>query len=925
MEVARKAEIEKVQSILDFSTLPDQPSKLEKPPTPAEDTLYEEGLTRQKVRGQVGAIRISISPAIIKFNTNIKDRWDTFHKGWIEPFRFKKKGVPAQLTDDYRTEVIGGLNRLMQLRDRHKVALFGGMDEVDIAKTAELIYARDELARTQVHRGNPDKTLAQVQTELFGIESSASQPVKDAANRWRTIENEYFNELVRRDKLDPNNRFSDYAHHFVEDYTPEWAPAFSMNRLRRPLRGYTKQAKGSIKEYRQDAESLLDYLTMVDYENMMEDFMIKQATKYDIGPTLTRDQKIEIFGVTESGRLKPWARPGKIVDINGEKYRAWTPDKPYSQQIYHVETADGKEVPAIGRPKKTYLLPQDIYNYFENLSPKGSKAWYLLNQATSYFKSSAILSTFPKFNINNLIGDTWMIMMQHPEPMKFLGHLDDAIGLLVKRKANYNTLDKALEEFLTSKDILQAGFFHELPHIKGTHNPIKYILQKSQFVSQFRESIERAANARYLFLETHDLTPQGTYVLNPTKARRIIKQFDWIDTKGLKPLSALGKIAREVLIDYESNSKVYNRVIRGAIFPFGTWYFKGTKLIWDYGVKHPFKALSGLALLPAMFVALNNRDEKTRKLEGQLPDEVRMKMHYIIGESATGKIKVWSMQLPPDALIGTKIFSIAADQANRYINGEKTISKAAIDMIKNTGVKETEGIAFLTSPVIRFISGLASKKRKDPFDGAQIFPEIDMRRLSDTEYAWDISKYFVKCMQPFLSITIREYDKLKPPEKAIMKQVENWIGLRALGIYEYDPKTQIFFRDGQKIDYESMEKMDKVLQGETQILRRIERDYVSKGEMMDKFLVSPEFISHIKDLSTLHGGNLDKSLRDRIMNAIDNPFTFSMWLDNRIDNAPTDEEKKKLNELKNKGVKTFMMFEKITKYPKSVRPHLFEK
>lgn len=873
------------------------------------DRLYKEGQAREKQIGQVGFVRVS--PIKSNFVTDIINKTKEKIKAIIEPFTFYKN-APKPLQNDIRTDLIGGTHRLYEQREKHRVALFGGMDDTQISKAVEIIYARDEVARQKASKGNPDITLADAQKNLDDLVKKVSPEELASADRWKEISKEYQDKLIERGELDPEDTFEDYARHYVIDYTPEWAPTVGIpSKLRRPFRGYTKRAFGTTKEYRKDADSLVDYLTEVDYNNLVEDFITNQATKYDITPTLDKVTKKVIFGVDKAGRIRPYAKSSRIYEIEGKRYRAYSPDKPFTRQFYPTETGEM----AIGREKKTYLVPENVYNTFESFSPRGSKGWYLINKATSYFKTSAILSVFPRYNINNLIGDSWMIGLQHPEPIKLTSKISDSLNFLIKKSDKLTSKDKEFLKFITDNDILGATFINELPHIRMAKDPLKYLIQKSVAISQFRESILRTANAKYLFDE-----------MQKGNGDNIRKSFNWINTEGLSTDKALGKIAREILVDYEATSKTYNRAIRGFLFPFGRWYFKGSELMWKFAKEHPFKALGGLLALPALGLVLNNRSDEVKEMESKLPEGLRDGFHIILGKTDDGRIRVWNMQTPQDALIGTKIFSIASNQINMYLNGQKSLQDATIDTIKHWGIKEAKGIAYLTTPVARFLKGMID--RKDPVDNQPLYPFMDVSKMTLSKKIWRDNLFLFKCMTPILSGYISESEgKIKPPEQAAKEVLNKFIGLPSLGIRDYNEKMEIIMPDGRKLSYDEFNRLQNIEQKEAGILLDIKEGFIKSGKLPTEYYNSPDFIKNTKQLMELHKGTLQKetidSLKDRIINQIEDPTVLKFWYENRIAQVNTPEEKAKLRE-EQKQVKTFQMLEKLKKMPVSVRRHIME-
>jgi len=871
------------------------------------DELYQQGIKAQKEAGQKGAVTIPAikTPILSGILGNIKEKVKSIAK----PFRFYPD-APPELRNAIRTQVSTIQPKIFANRRKLETAIFGGLDKVQKEQAVELVFARDNVARTKGGAGKPGVTVEEAMVDLRQIENSIKdQKVFKSADNWKTIAEEYRQDLIKRGKLDEGEFFEDYAPHFVEDYTPEWSPAFGIpSKMRRPWRGYTKKAVGTIKSYRQTPEALLDHLTQIEYHNGLEDFITSQLEKYDLTSTLSRDQKIKLFGVTKGGAVRPWARSGRIFDIEGKRYRAYSPDKPFTRQLFPTEEG----LMAIGREKKTYLIPQNVYNTFEQFSERGNKVVYVINKVNAYGKSLAILSHYPGFTINNFVGDMYLTLLQHPAKIKFLREMDDGLRFLVKSPEKYNAFDTEFAKWVSDNAVVDATFIKELPHIYRSKNPLRLILEKAQEISQFRESIQRLANGRYLFKQ-----------LKEGKGDLLRQQWDWINTEGLSTPEALGKIARESFVDYQANSKIYNRWIRGLTFPFGTWYFKMSPLVWSYVKRHPIKAGLGLMALPVASTVYNNRSEKIRGLESKLSDDIRDGIHWTIGETPEGTIRVFNLQTPQDALIGTKIFSVATNQLNMVLNGEKNIGQGAKDTLKRWGIKEAKGLAYLTTPMVRFFRGLVNGR--DPYDGQSIYP-LDVSKLSSFKENYYRGLFFLKTFMPMLSGYIsEEQGKVKPKSQAIKNVFDRFAGLPALGVRDYTAKQEMILPDGRKLDYETVKELQKIEENEASIVLDIKDNFIRSGVMPQEYYKSPEFQKGLDNLQKLHGQitpEMGVSLSKRITNQIeDDPVTLKMWVSNKLESAQTPEEKRYWRQILGQA-KTWQMYETIKRKPVSIREHL---
>ena len=856
----------------------------------------------------------------------------------VDPFRFYPD-LPKEYVNDIRVHMVAALDRA-----RHKVyskegyagRIFKDMKKGELMDAVELIYARDEVGRQKAGRGNPELTLEEVTKIRDGLEKSASTEILRAADEWRAVTEEVQTDLVRRGVLKEGQFIEDYAPHAVGVYTPDWAYTVGIpTRIRTPFRSFKQKARGTTKEIVKDADTLLGHLLKVEHTNMIEDFIVRETAKYDVLPTFTRKQKIALFGSKTHERLvKSKAHPEgvmkKIEVVNTPKpgriwleeelvkvdptykgkgdFWTYTPDQPFSRTIFMTD--EGQM--ALGRYKNVSLIPADIFRSFKSFSESGSALIHQMNLITSYWKSMAILSHYPSFNMNNLIGDTFMAVIQHPQPTKLLIEMETSIKYLMgeARAKPHTGYLKELNDFILSEDVLGASFFQtELPRqLARTKNPLRMILDKSMTVSQMREGINRTAYASTLLKSIKD----GT-------ASEMIKAHSWIDTKGLSQQAALGKIAREVLVDYAAVSKGFRRIGRGLLTPFGTWYFHNSLLIHKWIWKNKGKALVGLLSAPLLSQAWNNRDEAARQRELQRPDWIRNKIHFDIGGNADGTLRTLLLQLPQDVLIGTKVFTIATEMSSRVVRGEInsatgrawTPRDAALRTIKDWGVQEYRGVAYLMAPLIRFYIGL--KDRRDPYDKVPIY-STDYNKLNPMQRKWEGAQFFVKTMVPFLGANIiKTQQKKQPIDIAFRDFLDNFVGKEAIGVFDITPKGDIKLGDGRVYNMDDTARVKWVSNQVLQHFNDIERNYIGFRGSNQEFIQSDKFKSVLVEMYDMMGKidpklfkpGLDNTAKtglmtslygERLTNMLTDPGTQQNRLQVMLKRAKTDEEKIKLRE-----------------------------
>ena len=810
----------------------------------------------------------------------------------IDQFRFYPN-APPEFRNDVRKNLIGALTKAHKnvFEDAQQV-VWGGLADKDIQKSVEIIFAKDQLSRAKLGKGNPEISVEQAQSILDEALKTATPEATAATGRFKTIHDAYTQKLIERGVLDKDQIIEDHIRHFVEDYTPEWAPTYGVpTRLKRPFRGYAKKAVGTTKEYRQDQEAILDSLMEMEHHNLVEDFVENQVAKYDIKSTLIREQRIEQFGADIRGYAKT-PRPGRIYIIDGKRYRAYTPDIPFSRAIYM--TAEGEA--ALGNFKNVAVIPEEIFNLFRDFSQRGSRGIYLLNRVTGYWKTNAILSHFLSFSINNFIGDTWIVMVQHPDPIVLLGEYDTAIKYLL------GTLEEPyasqLDDFVVVHDIKQTFSKAELLIGRKAKNPLAWLLQKSYQISDFRESINRTAYASSLLK-----------AMQKGNGEQMVEAHDWIDTEGLNTEDALGKISREVLTDYQAVSKPFRRYVSGGVAPFGTFYFKTSARMWKWLGKHPVKSVMAFMALPVAAMAYNHLGNK-EKLEEQLPDYTRNRTHFILGENSDGTIRVLSLQLPQDVLIGTKIFSIVTDYGNRVINGEMSAKEAAIETMKRWGISEYEGLKYLLTPGIRLYDGL--KTGKDPYDKANVYRR-DLDKMTWDEKTKDRAAYFLKCSVPFLGYTIQNYEKGLPTDVGLKKLVDRFAGKGALGIYDINKKGQIIIeQNGKKgtLEFKDIEKTRRLEAQTLKYLGQFEDGYVASGKSPTEYLQSKKakdsllgvydvWAKQLPELSEITDESkkiqmVIEGLDERLTNRLIGPRVLDKWYQTKLARATTDAEKKQL-------------------------------
>jgi len=831
--------------------------------------------------------------------------------------------LPNELRNDIRTDIVGAVSKARDdVYNKMSNYIWGGLKDADVRKSVEIIFAKDQLSRTQLGKGNPEIGLEDAYAFLDMATEGASPEALAAADKWKVVNDKYTQRLIERGLLDEESLIEDYVTHYVLDYTPDWKFNVGIpTRLKRPFRGYLKKAVGTTKEYQQDKDALLGSLLVRQHDNIIEDFIKGQTEKYNIIPTLSKEQQQKLFGVDKAGRANV-PKPGRIYIIDDKRYRAYTPDIPFTRQLFPTEEG----LMAMGRYRNVSLLPEQIYNLFKDFSERGSRIIYFINRATSIWKSMAILSHFPSFNVNNMVGDTWMAASQHPAPLSLFAEYSTSLQYLTGKGSG--PYFEKLHKFIIEEDVLTGTFAaSEMAEMRTAKTPLAWLLAKTYEFSNFREGINRIAYASSLLKAAE----RG-------EADDIIKAHNWINTDGLDTNAALGKISRDVLVDYGATSKTFRRFVRGGVAPFATWYVKGSRLMWSWAMKHWGKALAVFMAPPVVATIYNHRRDDIIEMEKQLPDYIRNRTHFILGENPDGTIRVWNFQFPQDALIGTKIFSILGDYANRVYGGEMSADDAALLALRTWGIKEAKGLAYLTAPLVRYFNGLMSADHKDPYDKAPIYT-TDPARMTWADRAKDEALFFLKTMTPFLSASISNYEKGLPIDISLKRILDNFAGKGTLGIYDVNKRGSLVIeRNGKKYEftYDAVSQIHYIVAKEERYLDKIERSFIASGLSPDKFADTSLCYNHLFDIYDLWGQfeptlaeqefvsdsekarAIMKVLGARFVNRLTDLSVIKKWYNVKLARADTDEEKIALRgEMEH--IQSLQMLQIIKRLPLSAR------
>jgi hypothetical protein len=652
----------------------------------------------------------------------------------IFSFRPGVKNYPA-----YRNDVRLFIDSPREARQKADLAIYGiignlNTEEYNLFKS---IVALEDLKQTasqglKIPRGI---TLEEVETELTRLKKSAPETVKEAVKKHFDYMEAMGKDLVERGKLEAVRE--KYYPHRVLDYEPVWGDWVGISRkIRTPYRPYTKTRVGSIRDIDMDYLKVMkNHLAKVYLDNITDDWIASEMVKWDLG--LTDEQKLDLFGKSK----KPL--PNHIYTVEGKDYLAFQPQpgnylypaSTINESLFNIAVESnltasefgqvtgvrgGKaigEAGALGRKRKTYLVPKEIAEDLLRFKvPAGDLSFlYQAIQATSLWKRIVIDFAGVPFQIKNMFGDLINLYKTDPGALK---NVPKALYLVFKDPAKLspderNMIKQALEQRVTSTFLLrEAGVLPEADILEKfrsplvRYNPANFVLELWENVSSKLEAGRRLAS----FMTNLDRIDKGEQIVSGE-----------VDVTGLDNIAAAGKVAREFTVDYGAVSEPYRRMLRGMLTPFITFYDYNARNWYKYATKKPLDFfLKFVTVIVAMW-AWNNTG-KRKEIEENLPDYYMVMPHIITGyNTKDGKPIIIALDTPVD--LAMRWFGLDRITANltRYRAGDMTAKEAVIKQAEDIVLGFPRMVHSLLSPFLRATEGLLANK--DPFYGTTVVPD----------------------------------------------------------------------------------------------------------------------------------------------------------------------------------------------------------
>ena len=562
-------------------------------------------------------------------------------------------------------------------------------------------------------------------------------------------------DLKLRGKLLEVKENDPYFHHQVLEYARSRE---SIGKGPAKSGGYLKEAEGSSMAINLDYNATMhDYLMRVHLDNAMEDFLKREAIKYDLLNTLTMQESREILGVTETGVVKDLALNRDYVTPEGT-YRAFQPNT--GNTFFKAETLEGRMIDrairenasmeeiarliqpgseahrsllAVGGKKEMMLIPKEIALDMENLrtfrGERGNELWNSIRTATSAWKSLTLDFAFVPFQFGNFVGDMMNLYrddlgaftkIKQSFDMMYRGKYTDAAQEMLHLGLQQRVLGKATAFVAPSGSIQKfPAYFSKESLSKNKFNPFAWIAD----FSFRREGVLRMAK----FMKDVERVRSGKSV--------VVKSLKMEDLKGLTGIEQAGKVSREIFVDYGAVSAKFKQNVSGVLFPFATFYVQNAKNWGNYVKQNPAEFGLKFGVPFAAATVWNNTGDR-KVIEDNLPEWIRYQPHIITGFKAeNGKDIVITLATPLNLAVKFLGLDTLPKHISELAKGEVSVANGAFGIIKDVALAAPRMAWRLVSPTISTVANIL--KNKD-FVGRPIYDEEDtpaVQNIDKIKYA----------------------------------------------------------------------------------------------------------------------------------------------------------------------------------------------
>ena len=504
----------------------------------------------------------------------------------------------------------------------------------------ELLYLKDFAASAE--RG---ETLplgiepGEVKARLDALRPT--QEVLQAAANVRALLDQAGEQLVARGVISREHLKPDYMPHRVADFFDAFSsftPGRTVGKLREAFRGYMKARKGSERMIDTDPEAVVAYLTQVQKDNAVHDFIVRNGEAVH----KRMMDALDDAGIrTDWADMKPeeWKQArqdlhdkGMVVYDSrvGDLGRRNLAQDPVAQTIYREFSDRGEmsmpDILEVGRnikpnaEKQVYLVPKEVAELWSDIrAPKKS----LINSPTlnairrqvgQWFKAPALrgilgLKTIPRQG-RNLISDEGAILFKKtireaiaihrklPESHRIIRSLTDPEW----GKKNLTPTEQSLKQEMQIHGTISGG---ETFEALGPGGAVKDHPVFKKIYGDWDNwwNLKKHYQGDYKWVRTVD-----TYSENIFRAAVWLAERSKLIREGIDAESAARAAHLEtgrILVNYNHNTPLEANVLNTLAFPFYTWIRHQVTSTVAEGLRRPGSMAAKYGTIQAALMAWN--------------------------------------------------------------------------------------------------------------------------------------------------------------------------------------------------------------------------------------------------------------------------------------------------------------------------------
>lgn len=595
-------------------------------------------------------------------------------------------------------------------------------------------------------------TADQVTGELGRVDSAIANSPEIARsltrrkNAWAAIKSDYI-AAMKDMGFNVEDRLTreDYFRHQVLDYMESKGIAGTGGKVKTPTgRGFLKAREGSTKAISTNyLQAEWEVMSQMLHDAEVAKTLKKIEGEYDISAKVRADAKAQELTdwhqAIPEGHTVYQPREGNLF------YRAKSVPEAAVDGVLDgigIDPAQLRDVLAIGGKRKEWVIPEALAKTLDGMNPTTPARSKLNARLLNLWKQYVLLNPrrMIKYNLRNLSGDAEMAFVGNPSTFKEVIPATRELHQIYRttRAPEGDLADwiqrggqQGLLQAQEMGNVDQLGTFLRLADKTSSLGeravgPIKKYWTHARLATDFREGILRyAAYKDYLRQITE--SPKG----EPKNWGASIRE----EVMALKnPKDRAYKLSNELLGAYDQISEL-GKGLRSQAYPFWSWvevnFGRNIRLMRNAvaegqgaGVAArsaallPLKvartAYSGAKLVAKasfLWTALQTYNNlRFPNEEKDLPPDVRAKPHLIFGRSKDGTVNyIGRLGAVADFLewFGADVPQQAVSD---YLNGRRSVTDIAVDMVKTPVNKATQGL----NPLWKMGTELATGKTLYP-------------------------------------------------------------------------------------------------------------------------------------------------------------------------------------------------------------------